>query len=329
MAAMAAGPICAGRLASQQEGRTTEFAYTEWETDADGNVNISIYKDAGTSWRGRGLADAVTNAKGFELWLPGATAASEISDYFEMNYTTGAKVYQLRRKDGVTVPDGTVIKMVASKEAARICWQTSTDDNGWGKISFEYLYGSSCAHSTTPDLGEEGVSALCAEPYTSDTYDGDKNNPALSAMTLTAETNSDGEVVITIDATVAGQEASFREADALDVNSFLIGGETAGHFFSTNQKDGATEYVLTPYGPVAPYTLMAYSGTLRWKTTGHSNCYKRNVQFTYTYGTTCTVSTALTEETKAAQAEKVLLDGHIYLRHGASLYDARGRMVRK
>lgn len=322
-----AGPVCAGKLTNATGGRVGEFAYTEWETDAEGNVNVTVYKDAATSWRGRGLADAVTNAKGFELWLPGEAVATEISNYFDKNYTSGAKVYQLKKKDGVTIPDGTVIKMVASKEAANICWQTGTDNNGFGKVSFEYLYGSSCVHAESLDVAEE-AQPVCAQAFTSDTYDGDTRNPALSPMTLSIETNEAGAVVIAIVSTVDGQTASFRDYDALGVNSFSLSGETAGHYFTTNQKDGDTVYVLTPYVDINFLTLIHYNGTLRWKTTGHDNCYKKNVQFDYTYGTSCTVTPTPMENVNNNDSRKVLIDGRMYILIDGIRYDALGRMVK-
>ena len=117
-----AGSICGEELRSSSN-TSDPIAYVKWETAANGDVNITVYKDGQTAWRGRGMADDVSKAKGWELLIDGI-AVSDIADYFVKDYTSSSKqsespaVYTLRLKEGKTVPTGSVITYTPT---ANIC----------------------------------------------------------------------------------------------------------------------------------------------------------------------------------------------------------------
>lgn len=161
LSAMAeAGPICAGLLG----GVAKDYAYLKWETDNDGNVNITIYpydKTAETDpakltgWRNRGMADDLTAAKGWEMTIDGNDAV--LADYFEKNYTPNptqaahSTVYQLKIKDGMkALLDGHTVVIKKTKTGSSICWYTPGNNNCYSTYAFEYLYGSSCAGMEAP-----------------------------------------------------------------------------------------------------------------------------------------------------------------------------------
>lgn len=152
--AMAAGPICGETLTCEQTSPACPdpTVYVKWETTSNGNVDITVFKDGQTAWRGRGMADAVTADKGWSMTIDGT--AVNIADYFEKEYTSSANqatapsVYTLKLKEGVTRPTGTVV--INFVPTANICWWNAADNNGWGKHSFSYLYGSVCEGIAAP-----------------------------------------------------------------------------------------------------------------------------------------------------------------------------------
>lgn len=149
-----AGSICRSELKCEQSGCSDPIVYVSWETATNGDVNITIDKDEKTAWRGRGMADNVNKASGWELII-NDEAVDDIANYFEKVYQSSSKqseapkVYTLRLKEGKTVPAGSVIKFTPAKN---ICWWTGIDGNGWGKKTFEYLYGSNCETLSVPTI---------------------------------------------------------------------------------------------------------------------------------------------------------------------------------
>ena len=152
-----AGPICDGMLGSSEKN----YAYLKWTTDADGNVNIEImpYNKAGettdkpTAWRGRGMANNLTAAKGWEMTIDGEAAV--VADYFDKEYKENGNqaqaptVYQLKIKDGKkAVLAGKTVVIKKTTAGDNICWWTPQDNNAYNKYNFEYLYGSICEDAT-------------------------------------------------------------------------------------------------------------------------------------------------------------------------------------
>lgn len=159
-----AGPICDGLLGNETATAGQYVpARVKWTTDAYGNVDITImpYNKAEettntpTAWRGRGMADDVTNAKGWGLTIDGV--AAEIANYFTKNYSNPAnqasasKVYQLQikadKKAELDAANEVIITFSASSPSS-ICWWTPRGNNAYAKYAFEYLYGSICEDAT-------------------------------------------------------------------------------------------------------------------------------------------------------------------------------------
>lgn len=140
----AAGPICAQLIGDN--ANANDAAYVKWETQSNGDVKVTVFKDgdANCSWRDRGLADDVTKAKGWELIINNEPV-SDISAYFTKSYTTGSTVYTLALKPNVTVPAGSVITLSPKKN---VCWRTTSNTNAYkynGVTNlFEYVYGETC-----------------------------------------------------------------------------------------------------------------------------------------------------------------------------------------
>ncbi|MBQ6776797.1 MAG: hypothetical protein IJP52_00560 [Paludibacteraceae bacterium] len=290
----AAGPICNDPLYSQQQDRTDKFAYVNWTTDADGNVNVSIFYDNKTAWRGRGLADDVTSAKGFTLTIGGET--KDISAYFVKNYTqpssqsSAPTVYQLKLKDGLTpfvdVPVGSVIKYVPT---SNICWWTAEDNNGWAKKTYEYTYGSDCSSPAGDPI------TVCARSYKSDTYTGGPTNIDDSEMFLSVNTRADGSVTFSISGKDGDAGTLFRKGNKSDAMSGLScftynGGQSLDGLFTLSGPENAKACVLTPVGDtrLPEGTVISYNGTIQWKTTNYPNAYKAT-GFVFSYGGACDV----------------------------------------
>lgn len=146
-----AGPICRAELKCEQSGCSDPVVYVTWNTAANGDVNITIDKDEKTAWRGRGMASEVSKTKGWTLIINDEEV--DIADYFEKDYTESKNqssapvVYTLRLKEGKSVPEGSIIKLTPKDN---ICWWTGIDGNGWGKKTFEYLYGANCETLSAP-----------------------------------------------------------------------------------------------------------------------------------------------------------------------------------
>ena len=157
-----AGPICDALLGKADATSGGDVpARVKWTTDADGNVDITILPfskaeettDKPTAWRGRGVADNLTAAKGWEMTINGEAAVVE--DYFDKNYTSNGtqskapNVYQLKIKVGKQAElAGKTVVIKKTTKGDNICWWTPRGNNAYGKAEFEYLYGSICEDAT-------------------------------------------------------------------------------------------------------------------------------------------------------------------------------------
>ena len=157
-----AGPICDALLGNADATSGADVpARVKWTTDADGNVDITILPfskaeettDKPTAWRGRGVADDLTAAKGWEMTIDGVAVLVE--DYFEKNYAQNSKqaqapnVYQLKIKDGKKAElAGKTVVIKKTTTGSNICWWTPRGNNAYGKAEFEYLYGAECVEVT-------------------------------------------------------------------------------------------------------------------------------------------------------------------------------------
>lgn len=323
----AARPVCSERIYSEQDGRRSLYTCVMWETDAAGNVNVTVFYDDKTAWRGRGLADDVSSAAGFTLTIGGE--AKDISTYFTKNFTAGSNVYQLKLIEGQSVPLGSVIKLTPAKN---ICWQTSLDDNGWAKKNFEYIYGTTC--DATP-VAEPG-SSVCGKLLTSDTYDGDPNKSNDSRMLLSVQTYSDGSVHFDIASPADDVNTVFRRGEKSDalggIACFTYGeGQPLSDYFTLSGEDNVTACVLTPVvGKTLPSnTAITYNGTIQWKTSAHPNAYARNQSFTFLYGTACASEpTDLHSEVlPETSAFKVIRNGQLIILTPSGMYSAQGQFI--
>ncbi|MBQ9339340.1 MAG: discoidin domain-containing protein [Paludibacteraceae bacterium] len=108
---------------------TTGLAYYTWETDEDGNINISISGD-GASWRG----NAFDGADKFKVGNVSAAL------FFDAIYTTGATTYQLRKKTGKNIALGEIITYNGIYR-----WKTTDNTDAWrNPVLTEYIYGTVC-----------------------------------------------------------------------------------------------------------------------------------------------------------------------------------------
>lgn len=111
-------------------GSGTGLAAMTWETDEDGNINISISGDASTTWRG-------TAFKGVANFKVGNVNASA---FFTENYTTGSTIYQMKKKSGVIIAIGDTITFNGDVQ-----WKTENSGNAYllGQ-KYKYTYGTVC-----------------------------------------------------------------------------------------------------------------------------------------------------------------------------------------
>ena len=99
-----------------------------WETDEDGNINISISgKDV--TWRNKALQE-VSN---FKVGNVSATS------FFDKEYTSNSTIYQLKKKNGVTIALGETITFNGNIE-----WKTSSGSPYLQNQTYTYTYGSKC-----------------------------------------------------------------------------------------------------------------------------------------------------------------------------------------
>jgi hypothetical protein len=107
-----------------------------WQTDAEGNINITISGDDAT-WRG-------TAFKGITYFWVGECPASA---FFVEEYTQGSAVYTLKLKDATKKPVvGETIQFKGTYQ-----WKTATGGNAYAEnVIFTYTYGSACAGLDAP-----------------------------------------------------------------------------------------------------------------------------------------------------------------------------------
>jgi hypothetical protein len=112
------------------------YAYLSWETDANGNVVITISGYAGdtnTSFRSAGLGGDLS-----KFTVNGNPA----SIYFTRTYTTGSTTYTLTLKSGASILPGDKI----SYTGGTVEWKTSKNTNAYKTYTFsDYVYGTDCS----------------------------------------------------------------------------------------------------------------------------------------------------------------------------------------
>lgn len=340
----AATPQCNVRVNNEQDGRKANVVYFSWETDlTTGDVLVSVNYDDKTAWRGRGLADDVTSAKGFTLTINGE--AKDIAEYFEKDYTKSddqskaPTIYRLKLKNGKTpfvdVPKGSTITL---DPTANICWWTANDNNGWAKKKFEYLYGYACQDT----MAAQTQSLVIEREFTSDTYQGDPNAGKNSKMYMTIQTHQDYTVRFYIHGIEGDNGVSYRTnynsgtVEGLGtIDNFTYGeSQSLADYFTLITPDyGQTGYLLPKDGMQLPLgTEITFNGTVQWRTAEHSNCYKKNVTMNYIYGTSCKTTsspTALRQaELPTARPDRFMLNGRFVILRDGMLYDAFGRQMR-
>lgn len=117
------------------------YAYISWETDAEGNVVISISGYAGdtnTSFRSAGLGSDLS-----KFTVNGNSA----SNYFTRTYGgTGSTTYTLTLIPGASILPGDKI----SYTGGTVEWKTTNNTNAYRTYTFsEYIYGTDCSSLPT------------------------------------------------------------------------------------------------------------------------------------------------------------------------------------
>ena len=112
-----------------------ERAAMTWQTDAEGNISITISGD-GATWRG-------TAFKGITYFWVGECPASA---FFVEEYTQGSAVYTLKLKDATKKPVvGETIQFKGTYQ-----WLTANAGNAYANVTFTYTYGSACGGLAAP-----------------------------------------------------------------------------------------------------------------------------------------------------------------------------------
>lgn len=122
-------------------------AFMDWVTLDNGNVQISVYGDEGTTWRNNALGAGLGN-----FTIGGVPA----SLFFKRVHSGGSNTYTLQLKDPTVRPaQGLKIVFYGTVE-----WKTLSNTNAYNTLRFNYTYGSSCGQLATPvitSLSPEGV----------------------------------------------------------------------------------------------------------------------------------------------------------------------------
>ena len=124
-------------------GSGTTLAFMTWETDADGNVIITISggEDVreGYSFRGQGMDN--TNLDNFKI------SGRPAKTWFERKYDNGSnQPFKLLVKSGENAPvPGEKITYSGTVE-----WKTPDNTNAYTTYSFTYTYGTKCAEPLVP-----------------------------------------------------------------------------------------------------------------------------------------------------------------------------------
>ena len=124
-------------------GSGTTLAFMTWETDADGNVVITISggEDVreGYSFRGQGMDN--TNLDNFKI------SGRPAKTWFERKYDNGSnQPFKLLVKSGENAPvPGEKITYSGTVE-----WKTPDNTNAYTTYSFTYTYGTKCAEPLVP-----------------------------------------------------------------------------------------------------------------------------------------------------------------------------------
>lgn len=178
---------------------------------------------------------------------------------------------------------------------------------------------------------ETAPSDICGVEYLSDTYEGNPYTPADSRMKLYITTHEDS-IIVSILPVIANDTVAFRSVDGMGFASFSTNGVPASLYFTNESKEAESTYVLKRKADVSlPHgTVIDYKGTLQWRTKGNPNSYKRNVTFSYVFGSVCSEPTGPTSTVQAENypvARKAIIDGHLYIIRDNHIYDIQGRQV--
>ncbi|MBQ6776800.1 MAG: hypothetical protein IJP52_00575 [Paludibacteraceae bacterium] len=122
-----------------------------------------------------------------------------------------------------------------------------------------------------------------------------QNNSAPSRALITAETDANKRIVISIKAGDGGAEelTAFRN-NGMAPAAFRFNGEPATNYFSVAVASDKRTITLTPKSSPAPQIgrLFTYNGygeaqNTQWRTSQNTNAYTPSFHFTYRYGTSC------------------------------------------
>ncbi|MBQ6776798.1 MAG: InlB B-repeat-containing protein [Paludibacteraceae bacterium] len=148
----AAGPICNQEI---KNGNTDDKkAYVTFETMSNGDVVATISKpgDNACYWRGRGLAEAVSKAKGWKLFVDGVEVP-DIATYFTRSYSENTTTYTLQKIQDLPAGSSYVITL---SPVQQVCWKSTGNGNAYAYSGttnlFEYEYGANCAGLPKPSI---------------------------------------------------------------------------------------------------------------------------------------------------------------------------------
>ena len=122
-------------------------AAVSFETDRYGDVVITL-TDIGTTtgsvFRDQGMEK---NLDKFWVQVPGY-ANDSACHYFERQMVTGSNVFRLKKKEGVTLPDGAEIYFYGT-----LTWMCDQNNNLWqSNATYTHTYGTTCAILDAPVL---------------------------------------------------------------------------------------------------------------------------------------------------------------------------------
>ncbi len=122
-------------------------ATLSFETDRYGDVVITL-ADKGTTtgavFRDQGME---RNLDKFWVQVPGY-ANDSACHYFERQMVTGSNVFRLKKKEGVTLPDGAEIYFYGT-----LTWMCDQNNNLWqSNATYTHTYGTTCAILDAPVL---------------------------------------------------------------------------------------------------------------------------------------------------------------------------------
>ena len=231
-------------------GSGNSLAYQTWETDAQGNVNITITGD-GAAWR---TASAFKG--GISSFKVGDAPASL---WFDVVASNGSDLFRLQLKDGKTLTPGEQIKFSGTLQ-----WITTLNGDAYVQNqNYTYTYGATCgglAKPTITSISADSVITITGDAeaykvsiyYNGDLYfyaegvhSGDKLNfPAITASTYAV--------------TVIGTADGALDSEESDPYNWALAGRTVE---LGNSEYCSETYVTDYYGDKEPSRMY-----LTWET---------------------------------------------------------------